>query len=113
MSRALPAALLHGSTAGRFAAAVAGVRRCEIRLGWVEAASRHGAGALASLTPVAAVVAASLAGAHRAGVLVSVYLVAGRVSGAVDDLVDAALDIQLARGPLHRVLATLDGAVTR
>ena len=62
----------------RFVAAAEGVRRAEVRLGWLQALNRQGSGGLAKLGPIAVVVAAAFAGTNHVGTLISLYLLAQR-----------------------------------
>ncbi len=112
MSRTLAAALARraepGDARGRFRAAVERVLRSDVRLGWLSAANRHGSRALVGLGPIAVVVTAGLHGGHRAGALLSLYLLAGRAFQGAETLLDLSLDVELVRGAVERCFALVE-----
>ncbi|MHB1538533.1 MAG: ABC transporter transmembrane domain-containing protein [Solirubrobacteraceae bacterium] len=92
----------------RFRTAASGVLRREAHLGWLEAGSRYSATAVASLGPIAVVLVAALSGSFKAGTLLSIMLIAGRVYSAFDDLVEIGLDVELVRGAVRRCFELVD-----
>lgn len=98
------------AAAERFRHAASAVLRREARLGWIEAGSRYSATAVASLGPIAVVLVAAASGSFRAGTLLSIVLIAGRVFSAVDDLVEIGLDVELVRGAVRRCFELVDVA---
>jgi ABC-type multidrug transport system fused ATPase/permease subunit len=112
MSRSLAAELSRrlqdGDGRGRFAHAATRVLRREVRLGWLEAASRYGSGAAASLGPIAVVIVAALTAGLKAGTLLSIFLLAQRAFSAADDLLEIGLDVELVRGAIARCFELVD-----
>lgn len=112
MSRTLAGALAERANPGRargpFHRAANRVLQAEVRLGWLEAANRHGSGALAALGPVGVVIVAAFQGDYRAGTLLSLYLLAERAFRGADGLVDLSLDVELVRGAVSRCFALVD-----
>jgi hypothetical protein len=51
---------------------------------------------------------AAFAGTHRAGTLLALYLLAGRVFYGFDGLVDLRLSMQMVRGAIRRCFALID-----
>jgi hypothetical protein len=82
--------------------------RAEVRLGWVQAANLHVSGALAKLGPIVVVTAAAFAGSHRAGTLLTLYLLAARAFYGFDGLVDLSLAMQSVRGAVNRCLELVE-----
>lgn len=113
MSRSLAAELSmrlqDGGGARRFAQSASNVLRHEVRLGWLQAGSRYGSSAFASLGPIAVVIVAALTSGLRAGTLLSVFLLAERAFSAADDLVEIGLDVELVRGAVARCFELVDG----
>jgi ABC-type multidrug transport system fused ATPase/permease subunit len=97
------------AAAGRFRDAVSRVRRREVRLGWLEAANRYGAGAAANLGPIAVVVLAALAHSFSAGTLLALFLLAERAFMGADSLIDLSFDLELVRGAVARCFELVDG----
>jgi hypothetical protein len=89
----------------RFRDALEGISASELRLGWIAAANRQGSQALAGVSQVAVLLAASFHGGVKAGTLLSIYLLAGRAFGAAETLLDASFEIELARGAVARCFA--------
>lgn len=114
MSRSLAAELSRrlrdGSGKQRFARSATHVLRREVRLGWLEAASRYGSGAAANLGPIAVVIVAALTADLRAGTLLSIFLLAERAFSAADDLLEIGLDVELVRGAVARCFQLVDAA---
>ncbi|MHB1469491.1 MAG: ABC transporter transmembrane domain-containing protein [Solirubrobacteraceae bacterium] len=92
----------------RFREAATALLRRESRLGWIEAGSRYSSSAVASVGPIAVVIAAALGGSLRAGTLLSIFLIAARAFSAVDDLVEIGLDVELVRGAVRRCFELVD-----
>lgn len=95
----------------RFARAATHVLRREVRLGWLEAASRYGSGAIANLGPIAVVIVAALTSSVRAGTLLSVFLLAQRAFSAADSLLEIGLDVELVRGAVARCFELVDAEI--
>jgi ABC-type multidrug transport system fused ATPase/permease subunit len=98
----------HLAAAGRFHEAVSRVRRREVRLGWLEAANRYGAGAAANLGPIAVVVLAAVAHSFSAGTLLALFLLAERAFQGGDSLIDLGFDLELVRGAVARCFELVD-----
>jgi ABC-type multidrug transport system fused ATPase/permease subunit len=117
MSETLTRELASGAetprAAGRFYVAAERLRRVEVRLGWLSALNRQGSGALAAAGPIAVVTLAAFAGTHRAGTLLALYLLAGRVFYGFDGLIDLRLSMQMVRGAIRRCFALIDEADQR
>jgi ABC-type multidrug transport system fused ATPase/permease subunit len=96
------------ASAARFRAAAERLLRAEVRLGLLSAVNRHGSGALAAIGPIAIVTVAAFAGNYRAGTLLSLYLLSGRVFYGFDGLVDLALSMQMVRGAIRRCFQLID-----
>jgi ABC-type multidrug transport system fused ATPase/permease subunit len=94
--------------ARRFAQSATRVLRREARLGWLEAVSRYGSGAAANLGPIAVVIVAGLTTSLKAGVLLSVFLLAQRAFSAADDLLEIGLDVEIVRGAVARCFQLVD-----
>jgi ABC-type multidrug transport system fused ATPase/permease subunit len=92
----------------RFGGAAERLRRVEVRLGWLSAVNLQGSGALAAIGPIAVVTLAAFAGTHRAGTLLALYLLSGRVFYSFDGLVDLRLGMQMVRGAIRRCFALID-----
>lgn len=114
MSRSLAAELSRrlrdDSGKQRFARSATHVLHREVRLGWLEAASRYGSGAAANLGPIAVVIVAALTADLRAGTLLSIFLLAERAFSAADDLLEIGLDVELVRGAVARCFQLVDAA---
>lgn len=112
MSRSLAAELSdrlrEGEGARRFARSATRVLHKEVRLGWLEAASRYGSGAIANLGPIVVVIVAALTSSLKAGTLLSVFLLAQRAFSAADDLLEIGLDVELVRGAVSRCFELVD-----
>lgn len=113
MSRSLAAELsrrVEGTTAARrFREAASMVLRREVRLGWLQAASRYGSGAVVNLGPIAVVVFAAFTGSLKAGTLLSLFLLAERAFSAAEDLLEVGLDVEMVRGAVVRCFELVDG----
>jgi ATP-binding cassette subfamily C protein len=113
MSRSLAAELsrhLEGAAAaGRFREAASMVLRREVRLGWLQAASRYGSGAATNLGPIAVVVFAAFTGSLKAGTLLSLFLLAERAFSAAENLLEVGLDVEMVRGAVLRCFELVDG----
>ena len=96
----------------RFRAAIERLLSAEVRLGWLQAVNLHLSGGLAKLGPIAVVVVAAFAGVHRAGTLISLYLLAQRVFWGFDSLVDISLSMQRVRGAVARCFTLIDTSPT-
>jgi ABC-type multidrug transport system fused ATPase/permease subunit len=94
--------------ARRFTQSATRVLRREVHLGWLEAASRYGSGAAASLGPIAVVLVAALTSSLKAGTLLSIFLLAQRAFSAADDLMEIGLDVELVRGAVARCFQLVD-----
>lgn len=94
--------------AHRFAQSATRVLRREVRLGWLEAASRYGAGAAANIGPIAVVLTAALTSSMKAGTLLSIFLLSQRAFSAADDLMEIGLDVELVRGAVVRCFQLVD-----
>jgi ABC-type multidrug transport system fused ATPase/permease subunit len=92
----------------RFEASIDRLRSAEVRLGWMQAVNLHSSGGLAKLGPIAVVVVAAFAGGHRAGTLISLYLLAQRVFWGFDGMVDISLGMQSVRGAVSRCFELID-----
>ena len=112
MSRTLAQALAERSDPDgarrRFHTATSRLLAAECRLGWLQAANRHGSAALAALGPIAVVVAAAFQGNLRAGTLLSLFLLAERAFMGADGLVDLRLDVETVRGAVGRCFELID-----
>lgn len=97
--------------ARRFAQSATRVLHREARLGWLEAVSRYGSGAAANLGPIAVVIVAALTSSLKAGVLLSIFLLAQRAFSAADDLLEIGLDVEIVRGAVARCFQLVDGQV--
>lgn len=80
----------------------------EVRLGWLRAINLQGSGGLASLGPIAVVVAAAFVGTNQIGTLISLYLLAASVFSSFDGLVDLSLGIHGVRGAVARCFEVID-----
>jgi ABC-type multidrug transport system fused ATPase/permease subunit len=109
----LSARLDRDAAAGRFRTAVTHVRRREVRLGWLEAANRYGAGAAANLGPIAVVVLAALQHNFSAGTLLALFLLAERAFSGADSLIDLGFDLELVRAAVSRCFELVDGEALR
>ncbi len=105
----LSARLDRDAATGRFRAAVTRVRRREVRLGWLEAGNRYGAGAAANLGPIAVVVLVALRHSFSAGTLLALFLLAERAFSGADSLIDLGFDIELVRAAVGRCFELVDG----
>jgi ABC-type multidrug transport system fused ATPase/permease subunit len=92
----------------RFSAALARVMHAEIRYGWLQAINSQGSGGLATLGPIAIVVAAAFAGTAHIGTLLALYLLAQRAFGGFDGMVELSLANQSVRGAVHRCFEYID-----
>lgn len=98
------------ASTGRFRAAAERLLRAEVRLGLLSAVNRHGSGALAAIGPIAIVTVAAFVGDYKAGTLLTLYLLSGRVFYGFDGLVDLALGMQMVRGAVRRCFQLVDTA---
>ncbi len=111
MTAALAEELDHepaASTPSPFLASAQRLRTAEVRLGWLRGVNLQGSGGLAKLGPIAVVVIAAFARVHHPGELVSLYLLAQRAFYGFDGMVDLSLDLNGARGAVHRCFALID-----
>ncbi len=92
----------------RFGSAAEGLMTAEVRLGWLRAINLQGSGGLASLGPIAVVVAAAFVGTRQIGTLISLYLLAQSVFSSFDGLVDLSLGIHGVRGAVARCFEVID-----
>lgn len=92
----------------RFRASAEGLMDAEVRLGWLRAINLQGSGGLASLGPIAVVVAAAFVGTNQIGTLISLYLLAASVFSSFDGLVDLSLGIHGVRGAVARCFEVID-----
>ena len=92
----------------RFRIAAEGLMAAEVRLGWLRAINLQGSGGLASLGPIAVVVAAAFVGTDQIGTLISLYLLAQAVFSSFDGLVDLSLGIHGVRGAVVRCFEVID-----
>lgn len=102
-----------GAHDSRFLATAQRLRAAEVRLGWLRGANLQGSGGLAKLGPIAIVVVAAFAHVHHPGVLISLYLLAQRAFYGFDGMVDLSLDLNGARGAVHRCFALIDAGQAR
>jgi ABC-type bacteriocin/lantibiotic exporter with double-glycine peptidase domain len=94
--------------ASRFWSAADRLMTAEVRLGWLRAINLQGSGGLASLGPIAVVVAAAFVGTRQIGTLISLYLLAQSVFSSFDGLVDLSLGIHGVRGAVARCFEVID-----
>ena len=100
------------SAPGRFRLAAEGLMIAEVRLGWLRAINLQGSGGLASLGPIAVVVAAAFIGTQQIGTLIALYLLAQAVFSSFDGLVDLSLGIHGVRGAVARCFEVIDAPDT-
>jgi ABC-type multidrug transport system fused ATPase/permease subunit len=113
MTRSLADELRHSDdpeAPNRFRLAAERVLGAEVRYGWLQAFNLQGSGGLAKLGPIAVVVAAAFAGAHHAGTLITIYLLAQRAFWGFDGVVDLSLGTQSVRGAVARCFELVDAA---
>jgi ABC-type multidrug transport system fused ATPase/permease subunit len=96
----------------QFRASAERVMAAEARLGWLRALNLQGSGGLAKLGSIAPVLAAAVLSHHQPGTLMAIYLLAQRVSGAFDGLIDLRLDAQSVRGSAARCFELIDTPAT-
>lgn len=85
------------------------LRAADVRLAVAHAIAGYGSFAAAGVVPVAVVLVGGGWSLHRAGTILSLYLLTERTARAAEALVDLGISVEDVRGPLARCLALVDG----
>lgn len=85
------------------------LRVADLRLAVAHAVAGYGSYAAAGVVPVAVVLVGGGWSLHRAGTILSLYLLTERAARAAEALVDLGISVEDVRGPLARCLALVDG----
>ncbi len=102
------AALPASELSDRLPASAEQLRIADVRLAIAHAVAGYGSYATAGLVPIAVVLVGGGWSLHRAGMILSLYLLTERAARAAEALIDLGISVESVRGPLTRCLELVD-----
>ena len=85
------------------------LRAADVRLAVAHAVAGYGSYAAAGMVPVVVVIVGGGWSLHRAGAILSLYLLTERAARAAEALVDLGISVEDVRGPVARCFELVDG----
>ncbi len=96
------------ASSDNFPAAAEQLRTTDVRLAIAHAVAGYGSYTAAGLVPVAVILVGGGWSLHRAGTILSLYLLTERAARAAEALIDLGISVEGVRGPLARCLELVD-----